>query len=1053
MKRKSLYLVLAGFIALVIYSFIPLSRPNHSENRVTGIRARGYALRGDLKTTFWNNGLLTGSNFSNDPSPEGFYGDYQYVPAFSFVLGIPGRDPQGNPYPWAMRPAVDSLTGQVYPDSIIYWGPTVSESWFDRTSGMQLTDWEAVELSDILLFGNATNRKIAFNYQFNWFAPKYESPVLAHSRYPFTWPGGANRFWPGFWGWDENGQVTPGLFFSDEDIYWEMDDRWAIRDVDPTQGYPSGIKVKAMTSGFKNIPGGFVLYRLRLINQSPWNYKDIYSGFYFDADIFHRQANGNLSGRTNDDDMMQYSWGNNLSYIWDLDDNSGGFTGLDYAGIGTIETPPASREIDLDADGQPDVFPGQPTGITGWHWFDWYFRPGAYDAGPQGPYSGDGFWRVAPDKEAIQFKLMAGDTSTIDMDSARIGYNLTHYFHPAPGGFLNPRFDSNSSLLQQYPNGLDCVFLMSNGPFNLDSGDSVEVVAAMVAAPDSSTLKRSFLTAHRLYEHKYPYQKIQMNNGNGGEIFSGNDATLTWQVDPSYPHPVSTVDIWLGKGFDSHWITLATEVNNTGSYTFNTADVEDGAFYKAAIVSHQGPGFVYGVSDSFFTINNPGQQVAPEIVVTNPQYHDTLSGIATLQWIGRDADSDSTQISIYAIQNGFSTQIMSNQWNIDSYEFQTAQLFNGEVTLRFTLQDLQGVSVQQDISPLYVQNAVTSLLDTVFHHVSGQGNGVVSLSVVNSTLLNGHQYQISFDSTSQHAASVYDRTSGSYVAQNIEYIGNMGTAVFDGLKLGLTGFDPPVIDSTYWKMGNSDWQLSVSMIYSNTADYELVFDTLGVDSAESLLSGAMIALPFQVYNRTFTPQTALRTWILDLQGVNEFSSGDVIILRDSIVYGEPSTPVNEKTFKVTFTWDSTSIPPQPGDIFRFTTLGYFWEPDTILFKSPTWMGIAEEPLPVKQFTLYPNYPNPFNPSTTIRFTLPQQAKVKLEIFNILGQRVRTLVDEKKLSGNYRVTWDGRNSSGQQVASGVYLYRLSSSPLQKESKHGSGGLRRGHVKTRKMLYLK
>ncbi|GAB4372199.1 MAG: hypothetical protein Kow0042_15400 [Calditrichia bacterium] len=75
-----------------------------------------------------NNGILSGSHFSNNPAPEGYYHDYQYLPAVSFILGIPGRDSLGTPYPWAMRPAVDSLTGQVYPDSIVYWGPTVSES-------------------------------------------------------------------------------------------------------------------------------------------------------------------------------------------------------------------------------------------------------------------------------------------------------------------------------------------------------------------------------------------------------------------------------------------------------------------------------------------------------------------------------------------------------------------------------------------------------------------------------------------------------------------------------------------------------------------------------------------------------------------------------------------------------------------------------------------------------------------------------------------------------------------------------------------------------------
>lgn len=74
--------------------------------------------------------------------------------------------------------------------------------------------------------------------------------------------------------------------------------------------------------------------------------------------------------------------------------------------------------------------------------------------------------------------------------------------------------------------------------------------------------------------------------------------------------------------------------------------------------------------------------------------------------------------------------------------------------------------------------------------------------------------------------------------------------------------------------------------------------------------------------------------------------------------------------------------------------------------------------------LWPNYPNPFNPSTTIRYSVPATAPTTLSIYDILGRRVRTLVDEVKETGTYDVTWDGRTDAGTPVASGVYLYRLS-----------------------------
>ena len=85
------------------------------------------------------------------------------------------------------------------------------------------------------------------------------------------------------------------------------------------------------------------------------------------------------------------------------------------------------------------------------------------------------------------------------------------------------------------------------------------------------------------------------------------------------------------------------------------------------------------------------------------------------------------------------------------------------------------------------------------------------------------------------------------------------------------------------------------------------------------------------------------------------------------------------------------------------------------------------------FTLYPNYPNPFNPITTISFILPQPEQTALIIYNILGQEIIRLVDGKYDAGNHQVTWDASN-----VSSGIYFYRLQAGDF---------------VETRKMVLLK
>lgn len=92
----------------------------------------------------------------------------------------------------------------------------------------------------------------------------------------------------------------------------------------------------------------------------------------------------------------------------------------------------------------------------------------------------------------------------------------------------------------------------------------------------------------------------------------------------------------------------------------------------------------------------------------------------------------------------------------------------------------------------------------------------------------------------------------------------------------------------------------------------------------------------------------------------------------------------------------------------------------------------------KRFYLYQNYPNPFNSSTTIRFDIPRPGDVRLVIYNVLGQRVAVPVDRALPAGSHSIIWDGKNISGDRVATGIYFYLLTADE---------------HHQSRKLLLLK
>jgi len=147
--------------------------------------------------------------------------------------------------------------------------------------------------------------------------------------------------------------------------------------------------------------------------------------------------------------------------------------------------------------------------------------------------------------------------------------------------------------------------------------------------------------------------------------------------------------------------------------------------------------------------------------------------------------------------------------------------------------------------------------------------------------------------------------------------------------------------------------------------------------------------------------------------------------------------LSEGNLEGTLRFDSIQLSYDPNDPEAITD-GVLYIDDLRLVNVEALDIDSESQKIVGDYTLHPNYPNPFNPTTTISFTIPAASSVRLDIYNVRGEKVRTLANGYFDTGNYAQVWDGKNADGLAVPSGVYMLRMIS----------DGGL---HV--RNMLLLK
>ena len=185
------------------------------------------------------------------------------------------------------------------------------------------------------------------------------------------------------------------------------------------------------------------------------------------------------------------------------------------------------------------------------------------------------------------------------------------------------------------------------------------------------------------------------------------------------------------------------------------------------------------------------------------------------------------------------------------------------------------------------------------------------------------------------------------------------------------------------------------------------------------IPGGIIAGPYRVYD---TSPAQVATIIKNVPGVDppEITQGDfwVVINWLEATPGAPGIGAD------------TDQPIDNRSMYYLTSSGWVAIAGVDIMVTAY---VSDQPVGVEDnnevqipftFDLKQNYPNPFNPSTIITYQIPQSELVTLEIYNALGEKVRTLVNQVQETGYYQIEWDGKNNFGNQLSSGIYLYRIT-----------------------------
>lgn len=665
------------------------------------------------------------------------------------------------------------------------------------------------------------------------------------------------------------------------------------------------------------------------------------------------------------------------------------------------------------------------------------------------------------DRDGIGFSsLKTYSLNFVPLDG--FGENKIASLYAENYGILFPKDDSAFySALERGLNArdtiigeMDYMLVFSGEKFSLSPGETKDFVLGLVFADG---LIKSLEKVSEI-RHHYLWREMQITpSAFGGNLDHSFDITqfptgeqsgnisLSWAYTGVSPNSKLFIEISSNSG--ETWLAVEDDLPVNGSYSLQSENYLDGRNYLVRLVAYNSVDrtkYYYKVVPEKFTINN-AINAQPEIqLITN--FEDlTVSRLPfTFEVNCEDADNSILNYSLYyQIADDSAFIPVTLHKNVDAGVNQIV-LPEGNLPnrstykLKFVLSDgivdtsitTRQFTIERDAG-FYPEN-------TVFHK-TGFSDAVLRPAIVDHRgIIYGSEYEITFSNLPQKDSvgfvSVKNLNTGNVLLDKEKLSPFGSTSPFENIYLDI--FDVPT-KINYSQTGFTDTSLNIyftttfppivgspSRHKKAAEDWILVFNSLDTNSQGNYLFPAdtmtnqllnPLVTPFRLKSLTFNKDVKCLIFEPASTRNGKWDKEESLILRPTILQGE-----FDVSWQINFSFP-TDIAPTAGDTLFISTLKGLSPADTFLFRADSnfiLTSITGNSLMPKTNILYNNYPNPFNPATTIKFALINNANVELKVYDILGREVGNLLSGEVTAGEHTVQFDANS-----LASGVYIYQL------------------------------